>query len=103
LGALKVTFDLFRPYEEKTTVKDFSSVVDQLSIVVKVFLNSSPGPHSSDSGASNPQGVRIVFHGGNATPVPQVAKGRVAVDCAARLQKLRPILSTWAELARRQG
>ena len=37
LGALKRTFDLFRPNEGKTAVKRLSSRVDQLSIIVKVF------------------------------------------------------------------
>jgi hypothetical protein len=75
LSALKVTFDLFRPNEGKTAVKGLSIVVDQLSIIVKVFLNSSPGPQCSDLKArAMPRGVRIVFHGDNATPVPELQK-----------------------------
>jgi hypothetical protein len=95
LGVLKVTFDLFRSNEGKTAVKGLSCVVDQLSIIVKVFLNSSPGPQFSDSSAS---------------ASTRVAKGRIAVDCAARLQKQRPntvnigpasMLATGAELKKR--
>jgi hypothetical protein len=37
LGALKMTFDLFRPNEGETAVKRLSCQVDQLSIIVKVF------------------------------------------------------------------
>jgi hypothetical protein len=48
-----VTFDLFRPNEGKTAVNGLSRVVDQLSILVKVFLNSLPGPHCADSSASS--------------------------------------------------
>ena len=48
-----MTFDLFRPNEGETVVKRLSSLVDQLSINVKVFLNSLPGPQFSDSSAGN--------------------------------------------------
>jgi hypothetical protein len=82
LGALKVTFDLSRPDEGKTAVKGLSGVVDQLWIIVKVFLNSSPGPQYADSSASNAQGVRIAFHGCNATPVVASYWSRVRWDAS---------------------
>ena len=90
LGALKVTFDLFRPNEGKTAVKGLSSVVDQLSIIVRVFLNSSPGPQCSDSSASEaPRRPNCISRRQRHANTP-VARGGIAVDCAARLQKYKP-------------
>jgi hypothetical protein len=109
LGALKVTFDLFRPNEEKTAVTGLSSVVDQLSIVVEIFLNSSPRLQCSDSSASNAPRRPNCISRRQRHASPYVAKGRIAVDCAARLQKYRPntinigpasALATVAELRR---
>jgi hypothetical protein len=96
LGVLKVTFGLFRSNEGKTAVKGLSSVVDQLSIIVKVFLNSSPGPQCSDSSASNAPRRPNCISRRQRHASTRVAKSRIAVDCAARLQKYRPILSTSA-------
>jgi hypothetical protein len=110
LGVLKVTFDLFRSNEGKTAVKGLSCVVDQLSIIVKVFLNSSPGPQFSDSSASDALRRPNCISRWQRHASTRVAKGRIAVDCAARLQKQRPntvnigpasMLATGAELKKR--
>jgi hypothetical protein len=78
------------------------SVVDQLSIIVKVFLNSSPGPQCSESSASNAPRRPNCISRRQRHASTRVAKGWIAVDCAALLQKYRPILSTSAQPARWQ-
>jgi hypothetical protein len=67
-------FDLFRAQKSEDDGQRSFRVVDQLSMILKTVLTLPPARRVWVRGRPVLQGVRIVCHNGNATPVPALQK-----------------------------